>query len=282
MGQLKVGGMAGTAGEAQGDGLIEGGAQGRGPERAIVDLGGKAALVTGSGRGIGKAIAGLFAVCGAQVMVTGTAESGSAERAYGEMRGRGLDVALATGDVRSEGDVRRVVDECVKAFGKVDILVNNAGVTKDGPLAMMSAEDWDLVVDTSLKGAFLFAKHASKHMIKNRYGRIVNITSVSGLHGNPGQANYASAKAGMVGLTKTLAKELARRGVTCNAIAPGLIESDMTQSLDAGLKEAYLSKIALGRFGTAEDVAWLALYLASARSGYVTGQVIEVDGGLAM
>jgi len=170
----------------------------------------------------------------------------------------------------------------VDTFGSLDILVNNAGITRDKPIAMMSEDDWDAVLDINLKGAFICTKIASKQMIRQRVGKIINVASVAGVMGNPGQANYSASKAGLIGLTKSTAKELASRGVTSNAVAPGIIVSHMTDTLPDKVKENYLQNIPLGRFGTPEDVANVIGFLASDMSGYVTGQVIHIDGGLAM
>lgn len=175
-----------------------------------------------------------------------------------------------------------MIAAAVEAFGGVDILVNNAGITKDKPMAMMSEDDWDTVLDINLKGAFLCTKFAAKQMIKQRYGRIINLASVAGRYGNQGQANYSASKAGLIGLTKTTAKEFAPRGVTCNAVAPGIIKSKMTDVLSEEVRSKYLENIPLGRFGTPEDVAGVVAFLASDDSSYVTGQVIDIDGGLVM
>jgi 3-oxoacyl-[acyl-carrier protein] reductase len=175
-----------------------------------------------------------------------------------------------------------MVATAVDTFGSLDILVNNAGVTKDKPMAMMSEDDWDLVLDINLKGAFFCTKLVGKQMIKQKYGRIVNIASVAGRYGNKGQANYSASKAGLIGLTKTTAKEFASRGITCNAVAPGIIKSKMTDVLPDEVKKKYLENIPLGRFGTPDDVANVVAFLASDEAGYVTSQVIDIDGGLVM
>ncbi len=241
---------------------------------------GKTALITGSSRGLGRAIAEKLGKLGANVVLTGTSDT--VLKTASELEAMGVKVAATVGDVRNANDVKAMIAKAVDKFGGVDILVNNAGITKDKPMAMMSEDDWDTVLDINLKGCFLCTKAAAKLMIKNKYGRIINVSSVAGAYGNPGQANYSASKGGMIGLTKTTAKELAPRGITCNAVTPGLIESDMTEILPEDLKQKYLDKIALGRFGTPEDVANVVAFLASDEAGYVTGQVIDIDGGLVM
>lgn len=241
---------------------------------------GKTAIITGSSRGLGKAIAEKLGSLGANIVLNGTTES--VLKTAGELEAAAIKVAATVGDVRNAEDVKAMIAKAVNTFGGVDILINNAGITRDKPMAMMSEDDWDTVLDINLKGTFLCTKAASKLMIKKRYGRIINISSVAGAYGNPGQANYSASKGGMIALTKTTAKELAPRGITCNAVTPGLIESDMTEILPEDLKKKYLEKIALGRFGTPEDVANVVAFLASEESGYVTGQVIDIDGGLVM
>lgn len=241
---------------------------------------GKTAVITGSSRGLGRAIAEKLGKLGANVVLTGTSDT--VLKTASELEEMGIKVAAVVGDVRNADDVKAMMAKAVESFGGVDILVNNAGITKDKPMAMMSEDDWDTVLDINLKGCFLCTKAAAKLMIKKRYGRIINVSSVAGAYGNPGQANYSASKGGMLGLTKTAAKELAPRGITCNAVTPGLIESDMTEILPEDLKRKYLEKIALGRFGTPEDVANVVVFLASDEAGYVTGQVIDIDGGLVM
>ena len=245
-------------------------------------LKGKTAIVTGSGRGIGKAIALKFAELGANVVLNGTKTSGTVDLVAEEFKAAGYPVAVAKGDISNADDVKEMIKTATDAFGKIDILVNNAGITKDKPMLMMSEDDWDSVLDINLKGAFLCSKLAAKCMIKQKSGKIINISSVAGQYGNPGQANYSASKAGMIGLTKAIAKELAPRGITCNAVTPGLIQSDMTEELPEDLKQNYLKNIALGRFGTPEEVANLVAFLASDNSNYITGQVIDIDGGLVM
>jgi len=245
-------------------------------------LKGKTALVTGSARGLGKAIALKLASMGANIVLNDIAASESLDETAEEFRKAGYNVAVARGDVRNQDDVKAMVSAAVENFGSLDILVNNAGITRDKPMAMMSEEDWDSVLDINLKGAFLCTKFATKQMIKQKYGRIVNIASVAGRYGNRGQANYSASKAGLIGLTKSTAKEFAPRGITCNAVAPGIIVSHMTDALPQEVREKYLENIPLGRFGTPEDVANVVAFLASDDSAYVTGQVIDIDGGLVM
>jgi len=245
-------------------------------------LKGKTALITGSGRGLGKAIALQLAQLGANIVLNDILASDSIDATAEEFKAAGYNVAVTKGDVRNADDVKEAVKTAVDTFGSLDILVNNAGITKDKPMLMMSEEDWDLVLNINLKGAFLCTKAAGKVMIKQNGGKIINIASVAGAYGNKGQANYSASKAGLIGLTKTTAKELASRGITCNAVTPGLIQSHMTDILPEDVRKSYLNNIALGRFGTPEDVAKVVAFLASDFSDYVTGQVIDIDGGLVM
>ncbi len=245
-----------------------------------MQLKGKTALVTGSTRGLGKAIALKLAQMGANIVLNGSSDA--IFKTEEEFKSAGYNVIVSKCDVRNEEDVKQMVSSAVEAFGSIDILVNNAGITKDKPLAMMSVQDWDDVLDVNLKGAFLCIKYVSKVMIKKRAGKIVNIASVAGRYGNPGQTNYSASKAGLIGMTKTVAKELASRNINCNAVTPGLIQSDMTDVLPEEVKNNYLKNIPLGRFGTPEDVANVVAFLASEDSNYITGQVIDIDGGLVM
>jgi 3-oxoacyl-[acyl-carrier protein] reductase len=236
----------------------------------------KVAVVTGAGRGIGRAIAMRLAGEGARVACCGRTLANVAETAAAAS-GKAYAVDVADGNQVSE-----TAEQIVKDFGRVDILVNNAGVTRDQLLMRMSEEDWDAVLDTNLKGAFNFTKALTRTMLKQRAGRIINISSIIGLTGNAGQSNYAASKAGLIGFTKSVARELASRGITANAVAPGFIVTDMTEALGEEAREALKSRIALGRLGAPDDVANAVLFLASDLAGYITGQVITVDGGLAI
>jgi 3-oxoacyl-[acyl-carrier protein] reductase len=239
-------------------------------------LEGKVAVVTGAGRGIGKAIAIRLAAEGARVACCGRTLA-NVEATIAGIDGKAYGV-----DVVDSKQVSETCEKILQDFGRVDILVNNAGVTRDQLLMRMSEEDWDTVLDTNLKGAFHFTKSLTRSFLKQRCGRIINTSSIIGLTGNAGQTNYAASKAGLIGFTKSVARELASRGITANAVAPGFIVTDMTQALGAEAQEALKGRIALGRLGTADDVANVVLFLASDLASYVTGQVITVDGGLAM
>ena len=239
------------------------------------------AVVTGAGRGIGRAIALKFAAGGADVVcISRTAEN--SEKVAGEVRALGRRAWAHAVDVSDAAAVAAVVEKILAECARVDILVNNAGVTRDGLLMRMSESDWDTVLDTNLKGAFHFTKGFARGFIKQRSGRIINVASVIGLIGNAGQANYSASKAGLIGFTKATAKELASRGITANALAPGFIETDMTAGLKEELKTELLKQIPLGTLGQAEDIASAALFLASPAAKYITGQVLAVDGGMVM
>jgi 3-oxoacyl-[acyl-carrier protein] reductase len=240
------------------------------------------AIVTGAGRGIGHAIALRLAKEGGRVASVSRSEA-NARRTADEINGARAEAARAYAvDVADHAAVQQVCAQILADFGQIDVLVNNAGVTRDGLSMRMSIEDWDTVIDTNLRGAFSFAQGVMRSMIKQRSGRIINISSIAGLTGNPGQANYAASKAGLIGLTKTLARELASRAITVNAIAPGFIVTDMTDGLSDELKKAVLTKIPLGKFGEAADIAAAVAFLASAEAKYITGQVLTVDGGIVM
>ena len=245
-------------------------------------LDGKIALVTGASRGIGRAIAIAFAKEGATVAINYAGNHEKAENVVKEIKDLGKDAISIQGDVTNADSVATMVKTVTEQFGKIDILVNNAGITRDNLLMRMKEEDWDSVINTNLKGVFLCTKAVSRQMMKQRQGRIINISSVVGVSGNAGQANYTAAKSGVIGLTKTSAKELAARGITVNAIAPGFIETDMTSTLTEDVGEQMLKQIPLGRFGSPDDVAQTAAFLASEEAAYITGQTIHVDGGMVM
>jgi len=239
------------------------------------------AVVTGGGRGIGRAIALKFAGEGADVVVV-SRTAANAEKVAGEIRALGRQAWAFAVDVADATAVTAAAEAILAAAGRVDILVNNAGVTRDGLLMRMSDADWDTVLDTNLKGAFLVTKAFARAFVRQRRGSILNISSVIGLIGNAGQCNYAASKAGLIGFTQSVARELASRGITVNAIAPGFIETDMTAELNETLRADLLKRIPLGVLGQTEDIAGAALYLASPAARYVTGQVLTVDGGLVM
>jgi 3-oxoacyl-[acyl-carrier protein] reductase len=239
------------------------------------------AVVTGAGRGIGRAIALKFAQAGANIVCVSRTQENS-EKVAKEIIALGRKAWALSVDVSDSKAVKAATDKIVADCGKIDILVNNAGVTRDGLLMRMSDEDWDAVIDTNLKGAFHFTRELFRIFAKQRAGRIINITSVIGLIGNPGQCNYAASKAGLIGFTQSVARELASRGVTVNAIAPGFIETDMTSDLNTELKANILRMIPMGKFGAADDIAEAALFLASPAARYITGQVLTVDGGMVM
>lgn len=243
-------------------------------------LKGKKAIITGASRGIGKAIALKFAENGADVALIYAGREDAARQTAKECRKFGIKAEIYKCDVSDFSQAKETVAAAIKDFEGLDILVNNAGITIDKLVMMMSEEDFDRVIEVNLKGAFNMIKHSYMHFAKQRSGRIINISSVSGLAGNAGQANYASAKAALVGLTKSIAKELAARGVTCNCIAPGFIQTDMTGAMPENIREQATANIPLRRMGNPEDIAGAALYLASDLAGYVTGEVIKVDGGL--
>lgn len=242
----------------------------------------RVALITGAAQGIGYGIAKTLAKQGVNVVLADVNES-TLNRLVHEEDGLILEKALKLSmDVSKGIDVDKCMKQIIEAYGSLDILVNNAGIVRDALIMRMKEEDWDRVLDVNLKGAFLCAKVAAVAMMKSRWGRIINISSVVGQMGNPGQTNYSAAKAGMIGLTKTLAKELAPRGITVNAIAPGYIETRMTEELNENVKNDMLKMIPLRRFGQIEDIAFMVLVLASEQAGYITGQVIPVNGGIYM
>lgn len=245
-------------------------------------LEGKVALVTGASRGIGSVIAKKLASQGAFVIINYNGSVKKAHEVKEEIEEQGGNAELYQCDVSDHRACETCIQDIIKKYGRIDILVNNAGITRDGLLMRMSEEDFDSVLNTNLKGAFHTIRFAMRQMLKQRSGRIVNISSVVGVAGNAGQANYAAAKAGMIGLTKTAAKEAASRGVTVNAIAPGFIETDMTAALSDKIKGSVVGQIPLGRFGKPEHVAATAVFLVSDDAEYITGQVIHVDGGMIM
>jgi 3-oxoacyl-[acyl-carrier protein] reductase len=245
-------------------------------------LTGQCALVTGGSRGIGQAIALALGRLGAHVIINYRGNHAAAEETLGRLLAQGGRGELNPFDVSDELKVDEAVKKIVDHHHRIDIVINNAGVTSDNLLIRMKPQDWDQVVGTNLKGTVLCTKAVSRHMIRQRYGRIVNLSSVVGQTGNAGQAVYAAAKAGVLGFTKAVARELASRGITVNAVSPGFIESDMTAALPPQVREEYLHSIPLGRFGTCEEVAELVAFIAGPGAGYITGQVISVNGGLYM
>lgn len=242
----------------------------------------KVAVVTGASRGIGRATALELARRGAVVIINYNSSNEAADVLCEEIKAFGGEAAAYKCDVSDFDACGEFLKEIVKDFGKIDILVNNAGITKDGLIMRMSEEDFNRVIDVNLKGAFNCIRHVSRQMLRQKGGRIINMASVVGISGNAGQANYAASKAGIIGLTKSAAKELASRGITVNAVAPGFIDTDMTSVLPEEVKEAYIGAVPLGRLGKAEDVAKAVAFLASDNAGYITGQVLCVDGGMNM
>lgn len=247
-----------------------------------MDLTGKIALITGASRGIGRAIAKTLARYGAEVIVNYNGSQTQAEETVKEIQAAGGHAEAVKCNVADFAASKEMIDDVIKKYGHLDILVNNAGITRDNLILKMTEEEFDIVVETNLKGAFVCTKHAARQMLKQRSGRIINISSVSGVMGNAGQANYCASKAGIIGLTKSVARELGSRGITCNAVAPGFIETDMTEILSDDVKKILGEQIPLKRFGKADDVAETVAFLASEKAGYITGQVIHVDGGMCM
>ena len=247
-----------------------------------MDFKGKNVLVTGASRGIGKHIAEAFALLGANVVLNASRDSDYFKVVLDDFNKAGYSSTGYVCDVSDSEAVKGMFGYAAEKFGKVDILINNAGITRDMLLMKMTEDEWDSVLDINLKGAFNCSKAAIRPMMKNRWGRIINISSIIGLIGNPGQANYAASKAGMIGFSKSVAKEVGKKGITCNVVAPGFIESDMTAALSDDLKAKYLEGIPVNRFGQAADVAKAVLFLAGDDSSFITGQVINVDGGMVM
>lgn len=242
----------------------------------------KIALVTGGSRGIGKEIALALARDGINIAISFGSNSESAMKVIEEIKSFGVDAIAVKSDVSISEDVTNLVKSVEESLGTIDILVNNAGITKDNLLIRMTEEDWDNVMDINLKGVFLCTKAVSRSMMKKRYGKIINITSVVGITGNAGQGNYAASKAGVIGFTKSMAKELASRGIRVNAVAPGFIQTDMTDVLKEEIKSEMLKMIPLNTMGNPSDIANLVAFLASEKSDYITGQVIKIDGGMAI
>jgi 3-oxoacyl-[acyl-carrier protein] reductase len=247
----------------------------------MFDLTGRVALVTGGSRGIGRAIALALRDHGADVAINYATNETAAIETVAALGGADHAIMIK-GDIADGDSAARLVDETVKAFGKIDILVNNAGVTRDGLILRMSDADWDSVIDTNLKGTFSVTKAAIRPMVRQRHGRIISVSSVAGMVGNAGQTNYSAAKAGMIGFTKAVAKEVASRNITANVIAPGFIDTEMTAELTDAQREEIMKMVAVGRTGTPADVAPAAVFLASDEAAYVTGHVLTVDGGLVM
>jgi 3-oxoacyl-[acyl-carrier protein] reductase len=242
---------------------------------------GKVAVITGASRGIGRSIALALAAEGARIVAVDL-DLAATQAVVDELKGQGAEAVAVQGNVTVAEDAEKMIDSAVQAFGRVDILVNNAGITRDGLLMRMKEDDWDAVLTVNLKGAFLCTKAVSKVMTKQRSGRIINIASVVGQMGNAGQANYCASKAGLIGLTKSNARELAKRNITVNAVAPGFIATAMTDALPEKAREELVAQIPLERLGAPEDIANAVLFLAAERSGYITGQVIAVNGGMYM
>ena len=245
-----------------------------------IDLSGSVALVTGASRGIGAVIARRLAEAGVKVGVNYLSSPESAEEVVSSIISAGGEALLVEGDVAQEEPAKSTIQQVVSHWGRIDILVNNAGINRDRLLLRMNTDDWDQVIRVDLRGAFLCTRFVMPHLIKQRSGRIVNISSVVGISGNPGQANYAAAKAGLIGFTKSVAREVASRNVTVNALAPGYIATGMVEKLSEAAREKILSRIPMGRFGVAEDVSEAVVFLCSNGASYITGEVLTIDGGM--
>ncbi|NSL46635.1 3-oxoacyl-[acyl-carrier-protein] reductase len=243
---------------------------------------GKVALITGGSRGIGRAVAIKLAGAGAKVVINYAGNLAAAQEVEQTIKAAGGEAVIIQGDVADAGSVERMINQMIDTYGRIDILVNNAGITRDGLLIRMKEEDWDAVLNTNLTGVFHCTKAVARLMTKQRSGKIINISSVVGVTGNIGQANYAAAKAGVIGFTKAMAKELASRGITVNAVAPGFIATDMTAVLPEQIKTELISRIPLGKLGSPEDISAAVLFLASEAASYITGQTLNVNGGMAM
>jgi 3-oxoacyl-[acyl-carrier protein] reductase len=250
-------------------------------EELLMSLSGKIALVTGAAQGIGREIAFALATDGADVAICDV-NLEAAQKTAAEIEGKGKKSLAIKANVASSADVAAMIEQVVEKLGRIDILVNNAGITRDGLILRMKDEDWDLVLSINLKGAFLCTKSALKYMTKQRSGTIINIASIVGAMGNAGQANYVASKAGLIGLTKTIAREYANRGITANAVAPGFIETAMTQALPENVRQELAKQIPMGKLGTPEDVANTVRFLASPWASYISGQVVHVNGGMYM
>ncbi|HEX5938856.1 MAG TPA: 3-oxoacyl-[acyl-carrier-protein] reductase [Dehalococcoidia bacterium] len=248
----------------------------------MIDLSGRVALITGSSRGIGAEVARALAAVGADIAINHSHSPEQAEAVAAELKAMGRRVSIVQADIREAEQANRLIDTVVKELGAIHILVNNAGTTRDNLTMRMSDEEWSIVMDLNLTAAFQCTRPALRHMMRQRWGRIVNVTSVGGIRGNVGQANYSASKAGLVGLTKSIAREMASRNVTCNAVAPGLVKTKLTSDLSDSMEQVYLNLIPMQRMGTEAEIAAAVVFFASEEARYITGQLLAVDGGLSM